>query len=384
MDTRSLTPEQLQEAIEQNKSIHSEFFDLSFAKSINKHVLEPLASTYFRSVFIGFEELPERSNPSTPLIFASNHSGMAFPWDGIIYVSGMAKLGNFGKNIVRPLTSPMLSMSTLMNPYLIRDLWKRVGSIDATTLNFETMMQFDDYNVLIYPEGVPGIAKGFSRRYQLQRMSTSSLRMALKYRTDIIPVACVNGEYINPYHYSQSWVDRLFQLIGIPFLPLGPITLLLLLQPWIFYMGFPAKLTFVRGRRIKPYEMLDKPFEDISREELEGLRDQIGEIMQGELNKAVEQYGRKPYRWGEFFRSMWRQRKHFPFYLPFGWPLLFAEFERQWKTRKPHEIKLELNIFSCFRIILQNPFVLTYYIPVLGWIPFLIKGYRNAQIKPKK
>ncbi len=41
---------------------------------------------------------------------------------------------------------------------------------------------------MLYPEGVPGIGKGFNRKYQLQRLATSMVRLGLQHGTDIMPV----------------------------------------------------------------------------------------------------------------------------------------------------------------------------------------------------
>lgn len=384
MDVKHLSGKALDEAIEANKFILDEYFEIPFGMALNRHTISLLNKVYFRAKFVGFDDFPQRNNPDRPLIFASNHSGMAFPWDGIIMVSGLHRICNYGSDAVRPLTAPMLSQSNLMNPFLIPNLWKRVGSIDATTLNFETAMQQNEFNLLIYPEGVPGIGKGYSRRYQLQRLSTSALRMSLKYKTDIVPVATVNGEFINPYHYSNGVVNKLINKIGIPFLPLGPLTLMLLLQPWLFYYACPAKLTYVRGRRIKPYEMVDKPFKDMSPGDFARLRDQLHGIMQQQLDKAIADYGQKPYRFKELLKTMWKNRKFFPYTVPVGWPLLFEEFNRQCKNRKLEDVNLKLGGFlSSLKLFFKNPFVIFYFIPVLGWIPIFIRGYRGAHLSKK-
>ena len=232
----------LSEEAANNKHIIHEHFDLRFTKQFIRKVVKYLSDYYFRSTFIGFENLPRRNNPEVPLIFTSNHSGMAFPWDGIMLTSGLFEMLDYGPDSMRPLTSPMLSESILMNPYLYENLWKIVGSVDATFLNFETMMLQNEHNLLIYPEGVPGIAKGFNRRYKLQRFSSSFITMSIKYKTDIVPILTVNGEYINAYAYRSGWLNKLVNKIGIPFFPVGLISLFIPLQPWIFYMGFPAKL----------------------------------------------------------------------------------------------------------------------------------------------
>jgi hypothetical protein len=396
----------LSPAMEANTKIFYEFFDLEYARSLARNVLIPIEKYYFRAEFIGFtgEEFPQRNQAQFPLIFASNHSGMAFPWDAVIFASGLLRRNDYDlKRATRALASPLLSDSTLMNPFLIPHFWKRAGGIDATSLNFETMMHFSEANILIYPEGIEGIGKGFDKKYQIQRLSTSALRMSLKYQTDIIPFATVNAEYVNPFSYSIEWLNEVVRQVGIPFLPIGFTTLLILVQPWMFYFGFPAKLTFVRGRRIKPYEMLKKPFEEITREDLYYLRDRVHRMMQNELDQAVKEYGQKPYDWGEFlttFQQNWRKAIYFS---PLAWPFLFVEHERRWQNlqrklaqypanspenaQKRQDLHREINfeneeddsIFSlvqtAYNMVANNVQVLTMYIPVMGWIPTLFKGF---------
>jgi hypothetical protein len=372
----TLSETHLTPAIRENQKIYMEFVDREFAVNLVKNVLGPLDQCYFRSEFIGFNPLPERNHPARPLIFASNHSGMAFPWDGIIFTARLfAQSGYDFAKAVRPLTAPMLSRSTLMNPFLLENFWKRVGSIEATSLNFETMMHCPDSNLLVYPEGVPGIGKGFDKKYQLQRFATSFIRVSLKYQTDIIPFATVNGEYINAYAYHSDTVNRLANKIGIPFLPIGFMTLLIPFQPWLFYFGFPAKLTYVMGRRIKPYQMIDKPLEKITEDDITQLTERVRRQMQGELNEAVRKYGAKPYAAKEFFATCRKNAKRFPFFLPFFWPSLFAEFERRQLEHDGSDFKLRF--LDGLRAFFKRPISFAFFLPILGWIPILWRGYRH-------
>jgi 1-acyl-sn-glycerol-3-phosphate acyltransferase len=362
---------------QQNKAVIHEYFDLEYTKAIIKKAIIYLNKYYYRPRFIGFEKMPSRNNPDVPLIFASNHSGMAFPWDGIILASGIYEMFDYGPDCVRPLASPMLSESILMNPYLHDNLWKIVGSVDASFLNFETMMHQNEQNLLIYPEGVPGIGKGFNRRYQFQRFSSSFITMSIKYKTDIVPILTVNGEYINPYAYRCKWLNRLVNYIGVPFFPVGIMSLLLILQPWVFYMGFPAKLTYVLGKKIRPYEMTDKNLEELSYEELVEIKEKVRTEMQEQLNAAVEQYGKKPYWIKEYLSVNIKNLDKLPYTMPFGWPLIFEYFNKQWKKNKIDEKPLKLGFLSTFKIIFQSPKQLIFYLPVIGWLPMLIKGMRK-------
>jgi len=378
---KRISDSELLQLIAANKKIYWEHYDPVFLRNLIDQVMAVVDETYFRSRFVGFSELPQRNNPKRPLIYAGNHTGMSFPWDAMIFVGGFFKKHGYDTSkSLRTLTAPMLSKTALMNPFLMKDVWKKAGGIDATTLNFETMMEYQDSDLLIYPEGVPGIGKGFNKRYQLQKFSTSFLRMSIKYKTDIIPFATINGEYINPYSYSFPWLNNLANKIGIPFFPIGILTLLLLFQPWLFYSALPAKLIFVRGERLKPYEMIDKPFPEITRADLEDLRDNVHLKMQAQLDEAVKTWGNKPYQMKEFWQKFIENIGKFPYNLPFGWPLIFSEFERKYYRTDQKPVKLKLGFLSTLRIMIQNPITIAFFIPLLGWIPLLIKGYRHKDL----
>ena len=378
IDTRNLSEDELMKLVDKNKNIYTDFFDFDYLKSLIDNICIFFDKFYFRSRFIGFESIPERNNPDRPLIYASNHSGMAFPWDAMMFGAGLLQLNNLDqKKSIRGLTAPMLSQTKLMHPYLIDDLWKRAGGVDATSLNFETMMQYQDSNLLIYPEGVPGIGKGFDKKYQLQRFSTSFIRMSIKYKTDVIPVSTVNAEYINPYSYNSTTVTRLVNKIGMPFLPLGLSLLLVPLQPWAFYMAFPANLTYVRGKTIKPYEMVDKPFDELCRDDFVLIAEKVKEQMQEDLNKAVEKYGKHPYKTSGLIKIFIKNLSKIPYILPSGWALMFLEHERLFTNGNGKPVKMKITFFSWIIWLFRNPQSLFFYIPFLGWIPLIIQIARK-------
>lgn len=375
---RHMSQAEIDQAIEANKGIFDEHFDLDFLKNLNEEIVSFL-KLYFRPVFVGFDEMPDRKSREHPVIFACNHSGMAFPWDAIIFGAGLMNQHQYDLNkLFRPLASPMLSASSLMNPFLLRDLWKKVGAIDATGLNFETMMHYPHANLLIYPEGVPGIGKGFNRKYQLQQFSTSMIRMAVKYDSEIFGVSCINGEYINPFSYTSKRLNRLVNKIGIPYLPVAVQTPLLLLQPWLFYYAFPAKLTYVKGNSYRPADMLrTSSRSNPSQEDIAHIRDLIQKDMQAELNKWVKVYGKKPYQWGELIKNMIQHWRDLPYWTPLGWPALFSEYDRRYHAEDTPPKGVIRGRFRFWRIISKNPIILAYFIPVLGWIPLLYKGLKN-------
>ena len=375
--------------IRANQHIYSDYFRAEFTQALDENVLQLLDRVWFRSELVGFEDYPQRNNPDRPLIFASNHSGMAFPWDAIISLSHLWRhlLQRYGtlRDLPRPLSAPLLSATTLMNPYLVKNFWKKCGSVDATTLNFETMMYYQDHNLMLYPEGVPGIGKGFNRKYQLQRLATSMLRLSLMHGTDIVPFYTINAEYLNPYAYSFDWINRLTKKIGIPFLPITLLLLLVLVQPWAFYLALPAKLTFVMGTRIRPSDLTAKKHDELTRDEYLALSEQVRLRLQGEMDAAVATYGQHPFRWRELGQRIRQNWRYFPFFLPFAWPALFAEFERRFVRRGERDFHLHLDRPGTFwQMLWRNPLVLAYFVPLLGWVPLAIKGYRGNKLRKQQ
>ena len=371
------------EEIKKHQYIYYEYFDKGYTTGLFD-ILKPISDNWFRSEFIGFENYPERNNPERPLLFACNHSGMAFPWDAILLGYEVNKHFNYNRDGIRALTSPMLSVSALMNPFTLNNLWKIAGGIDATFINFEAMMYYQDHNLLIYPEGVPGIGKGFDKKYQLQEFKTSFVRMSVKYKTDIIGISTINGEYINPYAYSSKFINHLVNKIGIPFLPIGIITPFILLQPWLFYFGFPANVKFVLGKRYKPYQDVDKPYDEITQEEFKLLAENIRQSMQKDMDEAVKEHGKKPFGWKSFFSRIFTNFKNIPQFLATSWSVLFIDYYNEYFEKGNKEYKQKSGFFSILWLMIKNPITFAYFIPILGWIPIAIKGYKQNTIAKAK
>jgi 1-acyl-sn-glycerol-3-phosphate acyltransferase len=378
-----MTADELAEAVRENEFVFDEYFQLEFAKSLEKNIFEDLNRHYYRPQFVGFGDIPQRNNPDRPLIYLCNHSGMSFPWDAMVMGAGILKWCDHDfKHAPRPLVSPMLLQSNLMNTFTVKNFWKKASGIPATALNFETMMHFNKSNILLYPEGVPGIGKGFNHKYELQQFSTSFVRMALKYQTDVIPILSVNSEYLNPWSYKIAAIDRLTRYIGVPFLPLSPILILLILQPWIFYFGFPVQMTFVMGNRISPTDIAGKPYEELTDADIRRVRDEIRASMQRDLNAAVVEHGKKPFDFWNLLRQNVQNISKFIFFSPFTWPALFWEHERHFAANNHQYTPMKVNFWSPFLFLLRNPFCLFFFIPIVGWIPILIWGYRGHTINP--
>jgi len=370
--------------IKENAFIYDKWFDEDYAKSLDRNIFQHIDKYYFRCEYHNFETLPQRNNPHTPLIFVGNHSGMTFPWDGIIFNAAYYRMSNYTLyNALRTIIAPQLAKMRIMNAFLVPKLWLRAGGIAASTVNFETMMNYEKSNLFVYPEGVPGIGKGFNNKYKIQKFATSFVRMALKYKSDIIPIACVNGEYINPHSYTFPRINAIVEkYLGMPFLPISWMLLLLPFCPWLFYFAFPAKLKYVRGKTIKLYEITNKKFEDISQEEIDSLRNTVQAEMQQQLNEAVATHEQNsPFYIGEFLKVLFSNPKKLMFTFSPTWPLLFDEHERQFaKANDKKDFVMQWSYWQLVLALFRNPKSWAFFIPIFGWIFIIYRGYfsKNA------
>ncbi len=363
-------------------------FDPAYSTSVSQNVIELLARHYFRAELVGFDTVPEPPSSGAPLIYAGNHSGMSFPWDAIVFISKLYALADYDfSRAARPLTAPALSARRIMSPFFLPNFWKRAGGVDATMRNFEGLASRGrEGGVLIYPEGIGGIGKGFDKRYHMQRFSNSFVRMAIKHRSDIVPVLTVNGEYINPLGYKSDFLNRFVQKLGLPFVPVGPLTTLVSLQPWSFYFGLPAKLTYVRGRRIRIDQLTDQPLEKLKVKELRHICSQVQKSMQEDLDEAVATHGRDPYHLDELAETLLAARDRLFYILPSGWPVLFAEHDRLFQQRaNPAEpVRMSHGNFDFLHALSKNLESLAYHVPFAGWpLLFLAHAIEDYESEAK-
>ena len=100
--------------------------------------------------------------------------------------------------------------------------------------------------VLLFPEGVSGVAKPFSERYRLRPFSPGFARLAMQFDVPVVPVAVVGAEEIYPLVGRAEGVGKRF---GMPYLPITPFFPLLgllgalpLPTKWFISFGPPIRL----------------------------------------------------------------------------------------------------------------------------------------------
>jgi 1-acyl-sn-glycerol-3-phosphate acyltransferase len=313
-------------------------------------VTRRLAQHYFRASFI--EQQPEIMAADEPVIFAANHSGMNFPWDCFVLFEHLRRTQE-GRRDIRPISAPMLLNQRLLSPFAIPCTWNYFTA-PATMENLEKLVRGGG-SVLINPEGVAGIGKGFNRRYELQRFSSSYIRMSLKYGRPIVPVSVVNGEYLNPLAYSFRWINRLANKIGLPFLPVGPTLLLCAIFPFVAYVALPARLRYVFGKAIRPEDLTSKNYEELTETEIRALNLKVKDLMQKHLDESVAEHGRRRFALGPGLLALF----------PLTWPFLF---HRAYLGDKASAWSGFKALATCLALLL----------PVLGW-PALIFAFAFAK-----
>ena len=183
---------------------------------ISVAILAYLYRWWFRVEVSGIENLPE----SGSVLVVGNHSGQV-PLDGVMIAMAMV------------LDAPKPRFARAMVERFIQTLpffsvwFPRVGQVLGTPENAQRLLESGEA-LVVFPEGVKGIAKSFDRRYKLAPFGQGFLRLALQTRTPILPVAVIGAEEQYP---TVANLEGLGKLLGLPALPIIPQLFLGMLAP---------------------------------------------------------------------------------------------------------------------------------------------------------
>jgi len=198
---------------------------------LDERFLEPLLplarwfhDVYFRVESEGLEHIPATGRA----LLVANHSG-TLPYDASMVVTAVM-LKHPAKRHVRPLVEDFIYHVPYLGMFM-----SRVGAVRACQENAQRLLE-NDQATLVFPEGVKGIGKLFSKRYRLQRFGRGgAIRLALAARAPIIPVSIVGAEESMPLISKVSWLAK---PLGLPYIPITPTL------PWLGLAGlvpFPTK-----------------------------------------------------------------------------------------------------------------------------------------------
>ena len=187
-----------------------------------------LYRTYFRVEAHGIHNIPRGR-----VLLVSNHSGQ-LPFDAV-GIGGALLFDHDPPRIVRAMVERYVQTVPFASY-----LFARWGQITGTPENCRRLLE-DEEAILVFPEGVKGISKPFTQRYQLQEFGLGFMRLALETRTPIVPVAVIGAEEQAPA-VNVKPLARLLSAPAIPLVVLPPFLPLPYPTKYRIYFGEP--LTF--------------------------------------------------------------------------------------------------------------------------------------------
>lgn len=167
-----------------------------------------LYDRYFRVDAVGREHIPQ----SGRVLLIANHSGQ-LPMDGVM-ISAAVATNPHGPRVPRSMIERFLPTV----PW-IGNLLSAWGSVIGDPLNAGKLLDSGEL-LIVFPEGVRGSGKPYSKRYQLQRFGHGFMHLALTHKVPIVPVGVVGCEETMPSLFNL-W--PLAKLLGLPYFPVGPL-----------------------------------------------------------------------------------------------------------------------------------------------------------------
>ena len=188
---------------------------------------------YWRVQMTGVENIPAEGRA----LLVVNHSGQ-LPWDGAMLATGVL-LEHPNQRLVRNLYATWFPTLPFLSDILVK-----MGQVLATEDNGIRLLEQDEL-AAVFPEGYKGVGKLFKERYQLARFGRGGfVRMALKARAPMIPVAIVGAEET---YVSLAKSNVMAKITGFPYFPIS------VTWPWLGPIGFipfPTKWTIDIGEPI--------------------------------------------------------------------------------------------------------------------------------------
>lgn len=195
-------------------------------------LLDFLYRQWFRVETAGIANVPD----SGRCLIVSNHSGTV-PYDGAILMHALRTEHPTHRD-VRPLVENFVFHFPYLGTFI-----NRIGGVRACQENAQRLLD-DEQAVAVFPEGIKGIGKLYKERYRLQRFGRGGfIKLALRSRAPVVPVAIIGAEEIHPMLGRITWFAK---TVGIPYVPvtptfplLGPLGVLPLPTKWYLKFGEP-------------------------------------------------------------------------------------------------------------------------------------------------
>lgn len=248
-------------------------YDRAFEQTVAP-LFRVLYRSWWRVDVDGLENVPA----SGRVMLVANHAGALFAHDGAMLKVALQD-AHPAHRVARPLVDDFV-----YNLPFVGDFMTRCGGVRACTQNAERLLRRDEA-VVVFPEGTKGIGKQYRDRYRLARFGRGGfVRIALRTRSPIVPVAIVGAEEIHPMVGRWDWMAR---LLGLPYFPLTPTF------PWLGLLGavpLPSKWRIEFG---KPIDWRQAYGPEAARDRLlvSRLCEEVRERVQEQVDDAVTRRG---------------------------------------------------------------------------------------------
>lgn len=164
-----------------------------------------LYNKYFRVEAFGREHIPAQGR----VLIIGNHSGY-LPVDGTLLAYSLLT-NPYAPRVPRAMIERWFSTV----PYL--GTWMNgIGAVTAEVQNCYDMLTQEEA-VIVFPEGIRGMNKGFINRYQLQRFGNGFMHVAIATNTPIIPVGIIGCEEALPMFGNAKGLAK---KLGLPYMPI--------------------------------------------------------------------------------------------------------------------------------------------------------------------
>jgi len=232
--------------------------DLGLVEAV-RPLFEFLFRDYWRVEVQGIENIPSKGR----CLLVANHSGV-LPFDGAMIT--IACLNEHrAKRHVRFLIEDFVYHFPFLGTFM-----HRIGAVRACPENAAWLLKKNQL-VLVFPEGVKGLGKLYSERYQLKRFGRGGfIKLAIKNKTPIIPVSVIGAEEIYPVIWKSSILAK---AMGVPYLPvtptfpwLGPAGMIPLPTKWTIEIGKPVSFSKYKPKQAEDEILVNKLSEKIRAE----------------------------------------------------------------------------------------------------------------------
>jgi len=177
-------------------------FNLELCEKALRTLL-PFYRHYFKVRVFGAENVKDH-----PYMVVSNHTGQ-IPIDGMLINIAFA-LEVSPPRILRVMVERFLAQLPFLG-----DLSAQAGAILGDRANCQYLLENGE-SILVFPEGVRGIAKNTPDFYKVKSFSQGFYRIALQKRTSILPVCVIGAEEMFPFVFHAKQLAKLLRLPSLP------------------------------------------------------------------------------------------------------------------------------------------------------------------------